>query len=320
MPRGPGLHAAYGPWGEHIHAWTRQHFGQLPYEAPNFSTGAGVDPLAAFHTTRPSTRISTGFSPRRFRSPRSSQHFAPISRVVPRGPETKYFDCTGSHTAHTWNGTDWGGAEVPCTRYVGATGVPSFAGVYTDPPLIPSAVPNTDGYGQISGSRFRIKKLTVRGVVTPPPHSGAATAYDGCISRVLLVLDRQPNNAQASGADVLQDMGDLMENFHAPLSMANFGGRFIILDEVFLTHDVMGSVNNASAGTISNSYQPRFFNFEYRPRRRFLVSVDMSGNVYPDVANLNNCNIFLMCGCVQLTSDGVYATGIHFTSRCEYYG
>ena len=78
---------------------------------------------------------------------------------MPGLDETKYFDTSFAQTIS--GNADWSGTEVPCTNYIQSDG--TTVGAYTDSALIPSSI--GAGYGQVVGSKYRIKKIRVRGII-----------------------------------------------------------------------------------------------------------------------------------------------------------
>lgn len=236
----------------------------------------------------------------------SGSSFAPTSRASALTPETKYFDVGINNTMNT-AGTDWTGTEVPCDNYVNSSGT---AAAYTDSALIPSAIGS--GYGQINGNRYKIKKIRVRGIVTAAAVSAQSAAVSGTTYRLMLVMDTQPNGAQAQGEDVMQDIGGV-ETVFAYKRVANAGGRFRILkDEIFTL--TTGVQFNDAATTGTFSFEPYFFSFQYQPKTPILVNVK-SGNSTPTVAGLETCNIFLL---LATNNGSTFEPLIQASSRCYY--
>lgn len=202
-------------------------------------------------------------------------------------PETKYFD-TGINAAVTAAGTDWANTEVPCDNYVNASGT---AAAYTDSALIPSAVGS--GYGQVNGNRYKLKRVRVRGTVEPSGFSGQTAIGAGITGRLVLVMDTQPNGAQAQGEDVMQDIGAAGENEFTFQRVSNVSGRFRILKEKRFVFPVTAAVNNAAGTTVSYAYARLPFDFTYAPKVPLQVNIT-SANSTPAVAGLVTCNIFLL--------------------------
>lgn len=218
--------------------------------------------------------------------------FAPTSRVSALVPETKYFD-VGINADVTAAGTTWADTEVPADNYINSSGSPA---AYTDSALIPSAVGS--GYGQVNGNRYKLKKLRVRGHVSYANPTGGAVSAIPVAYRLLLVMDTQPNGAQAQGEDVLADFGTNLENLYAFKNTSSSSGRFRILKDLMGMLVPQTSVNNASAATISTSFRMEPFSFQYVPRTPIQVNIK-SGNSTPTVAGLESCNIFMLAYAVD---------------------
>lgn len=218
--------------------------------------------------------------------PRPS-HFAPTSRQSAIVPETKYFD-VGINATVTAGGNDWSATEVPCDNYINSSGA---SAAYTDSALIPSAIGS--GYGQINGNRYKLKKLRVRGSLSVTTEQTATVADVAQQVRLLLVMDTQPNGAQAQGEDIMQDIGAGAECLFSFKRVAESSGRFRILKDKFITLQPAVAVNNASATTVSTAYNSAVFKLQYQPKEPILVNVK-SGNSSPTVAGLGTCNIFML--------------------------
>ena len=86
-------------------------------------------------------------------------------------------------------------------------------GAYTDGALIPSAVGN--GYGQVIGNKYVIRKLKVRGIVIPDPQTTVAVGPAGAVTcRIMLVQDTQPNGAQIAASSFMTDWGFAYDNIN----------------------------------------------------------------------------------------------------------
>lgn len=201
--------------------------------------------------------------------------------------ETKYFDTSFSQTVAS--AADWTGTEVPCSNYVQSDG--TTVGVYTDSALIPSAAGS--GYGQVNGSKYFLKKLRLRGQVRVNPLSDQADMSANRIVRLVLVMDTQPNGAQAQGEDVFIDMGSAEQNTFNFLSMGSGnGGRFRILaDEVL----VLDQITAGTDGTNTNSlgFAGKEFSMSYSPKKPIQVNIKPNSTT-PTTASLANYNIFLL--------------------------
>lgn len=219
----------------------------------------------------------------------------PVAAAYRRGAsdrETKYFDTSFGGTMST--AADWTGSEVACTNYLQSDG--TTLGAYTDSALIPSA--SGSGYGQVVGTKYRIKKLRIRGGIWPAVVTDSADVLQARFVRVVLVHDTQPNGAQAQGESVFPDMGDSTQcNFSFLAMGAGSGGRFRVLKDEFVKLDpgVAGADSLATA-TNSCTNQGAEFNFQYTPSKPIDVRIKPSSST-PTVASLSDCNIFLLAHC-----------------------
>jgi len=239
---------------------------------------------------------------------RSRSRAAPVTVLyMPSSDETKYFDTSLSQTIG--NAADWTGTEVPCTNYVQSDG--TTVGAYTDSALIPSAI--GAGFGQVVGSKYKIKKIRVRGEISGSVLSDQADVLHSAQIRCALVLDTRPNGAQAQGEDVFLDMGTASQVNWAFMSMgAGQAGRFRILKDYFVTlQPALAGTDGANTNSVV--LQGANFSFTWKPRVPLEVLLKANSNT-PTVAALSSCNIFL------LAHSTVASTAIVGCARTYYQG
>lgn len=236
--------------------------------------------------------------------PRFSQ-----AQLSARSGETKYFD-VGINDTVTWAGADWANSEVPCDNYINSSGT---AAAYTDSCLVPTA--NGSAYGQVEGNKYHLKKLRVRGSLTVSVITGAATLGYPANVRLMLIQDTQANGAQAQGEDVMQDLGAAGENLYSFQRVSANLGKFKILKDEFFDLKVTAGANNASASTVSSTFDPVHFSFQYVPNSPIPMTIK-SGNATPSVSGIINNNFFLLLACnIGGTAS---ACAIRGASRCYY--
>jgi len=222
--------------------------------------------------------------------------------------ETKYFDVSVSQVIAS--AADWTGTEVPATNYVQSDG--TTVGAYTDSALIPSAV--GAGYGQVTGNKYYLKKIRVRGCIIATAAADQADGLVGRTVRLVLVHDTQPNGAQAQGEEVFNDMGVASQCNYAFLAMgAGAGGRFRILDDTTVKVQP-GTAQTDGANTGSVAFKTAEFNFSYKPRSPIQI-VLKANSATPTVASLSNNNIFLLAHSGSATGPVLTLFGC---SRCYY--
>jgi len=206
---------------------------------------------------------------------------------MPTQDETKYFDTSQSQTISS--AADWTGSEVPSTNYVQSDG--TTVGAYTDAALIPSAI--GAGYGQVNGSKYRIKKIRCRGIVTSVPAGDNNDVGAPAGVRVVLVQDTRPNGAQAQGEEVFTDMGGASQCNFSYLAMgAGQAGRFRILKDHFV---VLDPAVAATDGASTNSFARNgaMFSFTWKPKTPPEVLLKANSST-PTVASLSSMNVFLL--------------------------
>lgn len=213
---------------------------------------------------------------------------AVVQSVINRNLETKYFDV--SFAATMANGADWTGTEVPCTNYVQSDG--TTVGSYTFSSLIPSAV--GAGYGNVQGSKYFLRKIRIRGSIVPSVLSDQADVPAPQSVRICLVMDTQPNGAQAQGEDVFLDMGTNYQCCYSYLSMgAGNGGRFRILKEKLIAINPSVAATDGTATCSTTGNLVHFKLHHYWKDQGIQVQVK-ANSATPTVASLANCNIFIL--------------------------
>lgn len=223
-------------------------------------------------------------------------------------PEMKYFDTQWVTTVNS--GNDWSAGNIPMTAYMNADG--STVSAYTDCALIPSATGN--GYGQVIGNKYVIKKLKIRGVLYPTPDSLDTVVNQAKRVRVMLVQDSQPNGAQAVPSAFLTDWGDVETNLQSFMSISSgSGGRFRILYDKIFVLETQAAANDAAATTISSVQKTQQFTIT-KTWKKGLKVVIKSGGSTPAIAQLSDMNIYLVMKCYTIGS-AVNTAGL---ARCSY--
>jgi len=230
-------------------------------------------------------------------------------------PETKYFD-TAFAASVLAAGTSWADTEVPMTSYVNSSGA---VAAYTDSALIPSA--QGTGYGQVIGNKYKLKALRVKGFVKVAILSAQQTPAEARYTRIMLVMDTQPNGAQAQGEDIMQDMGGGVNNLSSYMRVSDGAGRrFVILGDKTMKMDSHAIIRTGTlaADPIVNglAFQPVAFKFAYAPKTPLEVQVK-SGNATPTVAGLVNTNIFLLSYTIDAAGNAITAA-VNGNARVYY--
>jgi len=212
---------------------------------------------------------------------------APPARAMPMPTETKYFDTSLQQTVAS--NADWTGTEVPCTNYIQSDG--TTVGSYTDSALIPSAI--GAGYGQINGNKYYLKRLRIKGMLAPAVVPDSTDVIGVGSTRLTVVLDTQPQGAQAQGESVYTDMGNAVQNNFSFLAMAaGSGGRFQILkDKTFLHQPAAAGTDGASTLSTARTGNPFKFNLNWKKPLQVMLKAN---SATPTVASLSNVNIFIL--------------------------
>jgi len=274
-----------------------------------FYTKSGV-PYTAKPTSSRATPYQRSVAMRYSRGasrPARSRTAAKAARIL-ANPETKYFDC-GISAGVTFNGGTWADSEVPCDNYVTSSGA---VAAYTDSCLLPTA--QGSGYGQVNGNRYKLRKIRARGRLYLPISSDQADMGTPAQVRLMMIMDTQPNGAQAQGEDIMQDFGTAQENVFSWKRVADNSGRFRILKDKFC---VLQPATAGTDGTNTNSlsWEGAEFSFQYKPKVPLTINIK-SGNATPTVAGAQSCNIFLLAAATKAAA--VVSCNVIGTSRAYY--
>lgn len=216
-------------------------------------------------------------------------------------PETKYFDTTWNATVDS--SADWATSTVAMTSYIQSDGV--TVGAYTDRALIPSAVGS--GYGQVVGSKYLLKKVALKGEIVSSAASDQADMLGSRTCRVVLVMDTQPNGAQATGDLLFTDLGNATQCNHSFIAMGSSGnGRFRVLkDKTYLLQPMVAGTDGANTNSVING--GAIVKMSWNPKKALPIRIK-SNSATPTIASLTDCNIFMLAH-MSTTSPGFTFTG-----------
>ncbi len=222
-------------------------------------------------------------------------------------PETKYFDTSIEDYAIS-SADDWTGTEVTCDKYIQTNGTQVDA--YTASSLNPSHVGT--GYGQIIGSRYKLKGIRIRGSLVPQPASDKADVRAMSVTRLVLVMDINPDGEQAQGEDVFTDFTSDRSNVHSFMNMGSNAKKFRILADLRVGHqpNVAGTDGASTNSVVSNG---RVFRMQWKPKKPLVVSLKGPNAATPATAQLQSCNIFLLA-----QTDSADSVLLHAVSRCYF--
>lgn len=108
-----------------------------------------------------------------------------------------------------------------------------------------------------------------------------------------MIMDTQPQGAQAQGENVFTDMGSAEACNASFLAMAaGSGGRFRVLaDKVYMSNTVAAGTDGTNTNTAIRA------GFKVKMNHKFLKPIQVilkANSSTPTVASLSNCNIFLL--------------------------
>lgn len=216
----------------------------------------------------------------------SGSYAAKANRVVSSG-ETKYFDVAINDDV-TATVTTWADSEVVCSHQITAAGGST---AYTGSALLPTA--QGAAYGQVNGNKYWVKHFRFKGKVSVPVTTSLANVTNGPTVRVLLVLDKQPNGAQAQGEQVMQSFGVGPQNAFTFQDVGDTVGRFQVIRDKIMILKPVATDNNSSASTGSIAFEQRMLKLNWKPQVPVKVSIKSNSNTQ-GVAQTNSHNLFLL--------------------------
>lgn len=241
-----------------------------------------------------------------------AKYYTPRSAIR---PNMKYFDVNFDGVALS-TANDWSAAVLQTSNYIGSDGttVSASGGAYAA--LIPSATGS--GYGQTQGNKYHIRKLKLRGLLLPEAATGGTVTGLPCRSRLIMLMDKQPNGVQAQPTDLLTDWASAANNLDSFLAVGSGGAsRYrVLMDRTFI-HRPAACVNNAAGTTVSTTYEPASVKMTKTFKKPIVVS--LKGGVTTISLNaLYDCNIYLV-GLHYNQSGGTPGScKLWATSRCCY--
>lgn len=141
-----------------------------------------------------------------------------------------------------------------------------------------------------NGRKVQLQRVMFRGtVMTTATTAGTAVAGPNTV-RLVLVHNKQPNQANTDGENVMGLNGGAAGNTSVAIHMfqgVQGFGRFKIVDDVILNLDVNAAVNNASATTVSAASVERSFTLQYRPKKPIVIEYAGSATAVPNTNSFN---------------------------------
>lgn len=188
-----------------------------------------------------------------------------------------------------------------------ASVVATTAGAEADPAtaLCLNAIAQGDGESSRDGRQSRIVACQIRGRVARVIASDAADVRAPSTCRVLVVLDKQSNNAQLNSEDVLLDLGGLDVN--SPLNL-QFTKRFTVLkDRVFELNDAVAFGDGVNTASVAGNNHSFIWNIPVN----FTTTYSTTAATIAAVTDMSLHVIAISSGTVDTLA---------YTSRCRFIG
>jgi len=240
--------------------------------------------------------------------PRARRGYGSVARA--RGAavegEMKYFDCDASAIAIAAVTTTWvAGTMVDPGQTINL----GSAAVATPQCLCAPIVAATLN-GRI-GRKIKMLKCRVNGIINIPPQTANTVADTATKIRVALVMDKQTNAAQMTGAALFND-GTAAATTINSMQNPNFFGRFKVLKEKTITIGDLNVTGSPTAGDVIQTGRVIPFKMSYR----FKVPVEVNFNATNGgtVGDIINNSLHMVCGASNIS----FAPTISYYSRVAY--
>lgn len=216
--------------------------------------------------------------------------YAPMGRVgytsvartrgAPVRGEMKYFDTENQGTAIAATSTTWvAGTIVDPTTTINLGSAAVATPLCLFAPIVGAAL------NQGIGRAVKMMKCKVRGAVVIPRQAAQAAADNGIEVRMLLVLDKQTNSAQMTGAQLMRDAGNAYTTLNSYQNPDNFG-RFQVLKDKRIA---ISNPNLSGSPTTADMVQQgiiRPFKFSYRFKKPLEVRFNATnGGTVADIVD-----------------------------------
>lgn len=211
--------------------------------------------------------------------------------------EMKYYDAELTATAITVITTTWGTTNFdPATSI--ALGDPAVA----TPACLCCPITSAAVNGRV-GRKIYIYKVKVRGLVAVPNQSTGATSDAACKVRIMLVLDKQTNSAQAAGTALMQGGGGASSTINSFQNVSNFGRFNVLKDKQF----IFGNTSmTGAAAAIEQSGMKRPFKLNWKFKTPLVMHFQATnGGTVADVTD-NSLHIFAACDSAGLAPTLAY--------------
>lgn len=192
--------------------------------------------------------------------------------------EMKYIDISANVTAIPAS-ANWAGTNMDNTTTLCLHGIPAVGAALN----------------QRIGKKIKVLKLKIHGAVLTPGLAASGAPLDACLIRLIIFQDMQTNATQATGPQLMTNLG--LASFN-PLSFQNTDnfGRFRVLKDKFITlqdpnfgFDVAAGTNRIDQGLI------KYFKCNLKFKKPIEIQFNSTnGGTVADIVN-NSFHIVATC-------------------------
>lgn len=190
--------------------------------------------------------------------------------------EKKYFDF-GVNAAAVGSAATWGATGITVTNSAGGVATWSLA----------TPVQGA-GINQRIGRKIKLHAIRIRGIAVAIDQAAKGAAVQMPTMRIMLVQNMQTNATVANGSDVIQNPTGGAAPLNAIQAFQNLAtlGQFKVLKDKILSVRNSVAVNNAAAGTVSQTYNDIEFRMNKKFRKPVIIHFNATNaGTYADVVD-----------------------------------
>jgi len=228
------------------------------------------------------------------------------ARGAPVTGEMKYFDTELFASAISVVTTTWVAGtnmDPASTINLGAAAVATPLCLFA--PTVGAAL------NQRIGRKVKMMKVKVRGHINVPVQAAQAAADTSTFVRLALVMDKQTNAAQMTGAQLYNDSSNAFATINSYQNPNNFG-RFKILKERSMPIRNLNLVGSPTAADVVQDGTCVPFKLSYRFKAP--VTVNFNATNGGTVADIIDNSLHIICGAYSIA----YAPSLSYYTRVSY--
>jgi len=220
--------------------------------------------------------------------------------------EMKYFDCELDETAIAVCTTTWvAGTSLDPTRTI------NLGSASVNTPLCLMAPTVGAALNQRIGRKVKMFKVKIRGILRTTRLNTLTQALDGQVLRYMLVMDKQTNAGQMTGAQLMNAATNALETISTFQNPNNFG-RFRVLKDKYARQSQGQTTGSPTTGDVIIGGYAMPFKCSYRFKKP--VEVHFNATNGGTVADIIDNSLHFLIAC----DDATLNSSVSYYSRVSY--